>query len=130
MADGKIRNLLPLRLILFILMILVIAHLGLGFARQAMASQKRREALRHLEKEVVVAQKEAAWLEERLGYMQSREAAEEWARENGWVRDGEVSVVVVAPAAAQALIPGQEAPDATYVGSNRMAWWNLFFGDQ
>jgi cell division protein FtsB len=129
MADSKLRNLLPFRLILFILMIVVIAYLGFAFARQAVASQQRREALRQMEQDVAIAQKKTEWLEERLEYIQSPEAAEEWARENGWVKDGEVAVVIVAPAAMDALAPEGEANDAAALGSNREAWWDLFFGE-
>jgi hypothetical protein len=111
-------------------MVLMIAHLGLGFVRQVRASQQRREALRQVEQNISVAQKESEWLEERLRYMQSPEAAEEWARENGWVRDGEVSVVVVAPTAAQDPIPGDGAEETTPAGSYREVWWDLFLGDR
>jgi cell division protein FtsB len=129
MAEGKMRNSLPIRLILYALMVVVIGYLGFGFARQAIASQQRREALRQIEQEVAVAHKEAGWLEERLQYMQSPEAAEEWARDNGWVKDGEVSVVIVAPASAEAPVPGAETQNAAQAGSNREAWWDLFFGE-
>ena len=129
MVDGKIRNSLPIRLILYLLMVLVIGYLGFGFARQAVASQQRREALRRIEQEVAVSQKEAEWLQARLRYTQSPEAAEQWARENGWVKDGEVSVVVVAPSAVEATVPGREANGAARAGSNREAWWDLFLGE-
>lgn len=129
MADGKMRNLLPIRLILYMLMVSVIAYLGFGFARQAVASQQRRETLRQIEQQVAVTQKEADWLEERLQYMQSPEAVEEWARDNGWVKDGEVSVVIVAPASVGAPVPGGGTTDAVQAGSNREAWWDLFLGE-
>ena len=129
MAEGKMRNSLPIRLILYALMVVVIGYLGFGFARQAIASQQRREALRQIEQEVAVTHKEAGWLEERLQYMQSPEAVEEWARDNGWVKDGEVSVVIVAPASVKAAVPGVEPYDAVKVGSNREAWWDLFLGE-
>lgn len=129
MADGNMRNLLPFRLILFILMIVVIAYLGFGFARQAVASQQRREALRKIEQQVAVAQKEAEWLEERLRYTQSPEAAEEWARENVWVKDGEVSVVVVAPTTVEVPLSGRGADVEAGAGSNHEAWWALFLGE-
>lgn len=129
MAEGRMRDSLPFRLILFTLMFLVIGYLGFGVARQAVASQQRREALRQIEQEITVSHKEAEWLEERLQYVQSPEAAEEWARENGWVKDGEVSVVIVAPSAGEAPAPGGGADDAAQVGSNREAWWDLFLGE-
>jgi cell division protein FtsB len=129
MANSEMRNLLPFRLILFILMIVVIAYLGFAFARQAVASQQRREALRQMEQDVAIAQKKTDWLEGRLRYVQSPEAAEEWARENGWVKDGEVSVVIVAPAAMEAPVPEGESDDAVSLDSNREAWWQLFLGE-
>lgn len=128
MADGKMRNLLPFRSILFILMVLVIGYLGFGVARQAVASQQRREALRQIEQEIAVSHKEAEWLDERLRYIQSPEAAEKWARENGWVKDGEVAVVIVAPSTVEAPVPGREPDDTAHAVSNREAWWDLFLG--
>ena len=129
MADGKMRNLLPFRSILFVLMILVIGYLGFGFARQAVASQQRREALRQIEQQIAVAQKQTEWLEGRLSYTQSPEAAEEWARENGWVKDGEVAVVLVAPTTVEAPVVGLGTNDQAHAGSNREAWWDLFLGE-
>lgn len=129
MTHGKVRNLLPFRLVLLLLMALVFAYLGVGFVRQVGARQQRREELRQLEQQVMVAQRERAWLEERLLYVQSPEAAEEWARQNGWVRDSEVSVVLVAPSAAPVPVLGGKPEDGAEPSSNREAWWALFFGE-
>jgi hypothetical protein len=71
-----------------------------------------------------------ARLESRLTYVQSPEAAEEWARQNGWAKEGEVSVVVVAPAVQSSPAGGQGSAPEAEPGSNRQAWWDLFFGEQ
>jgi cell division protein FtsL len=130
MTEGKARRALSLRLILTVLMGTVILYLGVGFVRQTGVSHQRQEELRRIEREIAAAQQENAGLEERLTYIQSTEAAEEWARTNGWAKQDEVSVVVVAPAGEPShddeLGLAQEAKPR----SNREAWWDLFFEER
>ena len=129
MTDGKVRRVLPVRLILLILMGLVILYLGVGFVRQARVSYQQREGLHWIEQEIAVVQQENAKLEDHLTYAQSSEATEEWARENGWAKEDEVSVVVVAPA-GESSAGDQRGLEGTHEpSSNREAWWNLFFGE-
>jgi hypothetical protein len=58
----------------------------------------------------------------------SDDAAEAWARENGWARPDEVLVVVLAPEgeteANSETSPAEDAGPAT----SRDSWWDLFFG--
>jgi cell division protein FtsL len=130
MTNSRVQRMLPIRLILLILMSLVILYLGVGFVRQAKVSYERREELHWIEQEVVDRQQENAVLEDQLTYMQSSEAAEKWGRENGWAKEDEVSVVVVAPA-AELSSGGQRGLDQTREpSSTREAWWRLFFGEQ
>jgi cell division protein FtsB len=118
----------PERLILSILMGIALLYLGWGFVRQAGVSHQRREELRRLEQEIEAAQQEAASLQEQLGSAQSPEAAEAWARENGWAKEDEVSIVVVAPTARSLPGGAQALPEDNTPGPKREAWWNLFFG--
>lgn len=124
-----VHRVLPLRLFLLILMGLVILYLGVGFVQQARVSYERRAELHLIEQEIVVVQEENARLQERLTHVQSSEAAEEWARENGWAKEDEVSVVVVAPAGESSAGAQQGMEVTPAPGSNREAWWNFFFGE-
>ncbi|HSR29022.1 MAG TPA: septum formation initiator family protein [Anaerolineae bacterium] len=130
MTEGKIRTTLPLRLILVIVMGAVILYMGAGFVRQVSVSYQRRQELRKLEQEIAVAQQDRVRLEEHLEYVRSPEAAEKWGRENGWAKEDEVSVVVVAPSAELSASGGREPIQDTKPGSNREAWWDLFFGER
>ena len=130
MTGSRVQKNLPVRLILLILMSLVILYLGVSFVRQATVSSQRREELHWIEQEIADAQRENAILEDRRAYMQSSEAAEEWARENGWAREDEVSVVVVAPAAELSADSQPGLGETGESSSNREAWWSLFFGDR
>jgi hypothetical protein len=109
---------------------LVILYLGVGFVQQARVSYERREELHLIEQEISVVQEENARLHERLNHVRSSEAAEEWARENGWAKEDEVSVVVVAPPADSSAGVQQDTEVAPAPGSNREAWWDLFFGER
>lgn len=129
MVGRSVRKALSLRLFPLILMGIVILYLGASFVRQASVSHQRREELRQLEQEIAAAEQESTDLQERLTYVQSPEAAEEWARENGWAKQDEVSVVVVAPAARSSPDDTPGAIEESKPGSTREAWWDLFFGE-
>ena len=79
--------------------------------------------------EIAAAEKANSELEARLDYVSSDDAAEEWARENGWARPDEVLVVVMAPESQ--ISPGDEPhqEDAVRPASNRDSWWDLFLGE-
>jgi hypothetical protein len=109
-------------------MVVVILYMGVGFVQQASVSQERQDDLREIEEQIAVAQQESQALEKYLEYVRSPAAAEAWGRENGWTRDDEVSVVVVAPP-GEASAPEIGAPEGgVEAGSNREGWWDLFFG--
>jgi hypothetical protein len=129
MTDSKIQRVLPVRLILWVLMGLVILYLGVGFVRQARVNYERREELHWIDQEIAVVRQENAKLEDHLTYVQSSEAAEEWARENGWAREDEVSVVVVAPEGEISASDQRGSEDLRDSGSIREGWWTLFFGE-
>ncbi len=130
MTDDKLRSPLPVRLTLAVLVGFVILYLGVSFVRQASASYQRREELRRIEREIEAAQQKNAWLEERLEYVHTAAAAEEWARENGWAKEDEVSVVVVAPSAQSSPDTSQDAKQIAGPISTREAWWDWFFGQR
>jgi cell division protein FtsB len=129
MNDGKVQRVLPVRLILLILMGLLILYQGVGFVQQARVNYQQREELHWIEQEIAVVEQENTKLEERLTYVQSTEAAEEWARENAWAREDETSVVVVAPAGESPAGSQQDPEEMHDSNSNREAWWSFFFGE-
>jgi cell division protein FtsB len=129
MTDGKIRKTFPYRLILSIFMGAVIFYLAVSFVMQTGASLELREKRRRIEQEIAVAEKTNAELEAQLQYMSSDDAAEEWARENGWARQDEVLVVVLAPGAENALQDERQQDAQVNPVSVRDSWWNLFFGE-
>ena len=94
MTDGNFRRAFPYRLILSILMGVVILYLAGNFVVQTGVSLELRDKLRRIEQEIAAAEKANSELEARLDYVSSDDAAEEWARENGWARQDEVLVVV------------------------------------
>ncbi len=126
----RIRSASPFRLLALVLMGLIILYLGVGFVRQANVSHQRREELHRLERDIESIRQVNARLEGRLTYVQSPEAAEEWARQNGWAKEDEVSVVVVAPAAQASPSGGQGPAEEAAPGSIRQAWWDLLFGER
>ena len=96
---------------------------------QTGVSLELRDKLRRIEQEIAATEKVNSELEARLDYVSSDDAAEEWARENGWARADEVLVVVMAPEAE--VSPGNQLRHAEEVGpaSSRDSWWDLFFGE-
>jgi cell division protein FtsB len=119
----------PLRLILSVLMGIALLYLGWGFVRQAGVSHERRQELRRLEQEIEAARLKATGLEEQLDSVRSSEAVEGWARENGWAKEDEVSIVVVAPPAQPAPGDAQALPQSSTSAPKREVWWDLFFGN-
>jgi cell division protein FtsL len=128
MTDAKTRRTFPYRSILSALMGVVLLYLAATFVMRAGVSLELREKLRDIEQRIVAAEQTNTQLDARLEYSSSDEAAEQWARENGWAMQNEVLVVVLAPEAGSAPRDGlrQEATPA----SNRDSWWDLFFGER
>jgi cell division protein FtsB len=127
---NKIRSASPFRLLALALMGLVIFYLGAGFVHQANVSHQRREELHRIQQDIETVRQANARLEGQLNYVRSPEAAEEWARQNGWAKEDEVSVVVVAPAVQPSPAGGLGPDDEAAPGSNRKVWWDLFFGER
>jgi cell division protein FtsL len=129
MTDGKIRNTFTFRWILSIFMGAVILYLAVSFVMQTGASLELRERRHRIEQEIAAAEKTNVELEAQLQYVSSDDAAEEWARENGWARQEEVLVVVLAPEAENSLQDeGQQEQQLNPI-SVRDSWWALFFGE-
>ena len=109
-----------------ILMATVLLYLVANFGRQVAVSYQQRQELAQIQEKVRLAEEQNQQLHDYLNYANSDQAAEAWAREQGWAKAGEVPVIVVAPSAAEApkieTLP-QESP-----ASYRQAWWELFFG--
>ena len=128
MINGGLRKAVPYRLILSVLMGVVILYLVGNFVVQAGVRLDLRDKLHRIEQEIAATEKANSELEARLGYVSSDDAAEEWARENGWARSDEVLVVVLAPEgeteASEETSPAEDAGPAT----SRDSWWDLFFG--
>lgn len=130
MIVKKALGLFSLGNLLWVVAGVLILYMGSSFVQQAGAHLQRQEELDQLDQRLEAARREEALLEEELQYVQSPYAAEAWARENGWARSDEVSVVVVAPAAdasrQEAQNPqAEDSPDAL-----REQWWDLFFGQR
>jgi cell division protein FtsB len=109
---------------------LVILYMGSSFVQQIGTHRQRREELDQLEQRVETARQEGILLQQELEYVQSAEAAEAWARENGWARSDEVPVVVVAPTADPYKQEGSTLEGDDSPRSGPEIWWDLFFGER
>jgi cell division protein FtsB len=130
MMERKIRRILPINQFLLLLMGLLILYLVADFGRQVVVSYQRQEDLRQIERKIESAQEETRQLEAWLAYVRSPQAAEAWAREQGWARPDEVPVVVIAPPVASSPGTDQDAQENLGSLSHRDAWWALFFGER
>ena len=127
MSERRLRIGFPSNQIVLILMGILVIYLAADFGRQVIVSQQKKDGLSQVQAQIAASQEHQAALNAQLEYSQSDAAAEAWAREQGWVKAGEVPVVIVAPGA----LPGSEAqPDDNGSGSGTILkeWWNLFFG--
>jgi hypothetical protein len=129
MTDRKARRAWSLRHLLLIMMGAMILYLGAGFAQKVGLSLERRDDLRLLEGQIAQAKQQEAALSAELEYMRSSAAAEAWARENGWAREDEVAVVLVAPPSSDPLSSREGMRASLEPASIRQQWWELFFGD-
>ena len=130
MTKGRTRRAFPYRLILSFLMAAVLIYLAVSFIMQTGVSLDLEDKVQRLDQDITAAERADAALEKRLEYVSSDDAAEEWARQNGWARSDEVLVVVLAPEGGDS--PGdrlEQDPEVRPV-SNRDTWWNLFFGER
>jgi cell division protein FtsB len=129
MTGDRVRRALPINQLLLLLMGSLILYLVVDFGRQVVSSYQRREELQQIEQQVQGAQQETEQLNARLTYAQSPQAAEEWAREQGWAKEDEVPVVIIAPSAPDSSGGGSRSPVAAAAPSQREAWWDLFFAE-
>jgi hypothetical protein len=108
----------------------VLLYLAISFIMQTGVSLDLEDKVQRLDQNITAAERANAELEKRLEYVSSDDAAEEWARQNGWARSDEVLVVVLAPEAGDS--PGDRLQQDQEVRpvSNRDTWWNLFFGER
>jgi cell division protein FtsL len=128
MTNSRIRKAFPYRLILSIGMGVVIFYLAVSFVMQMGTSLELRDKRHRLDQEIASTEKANAELEARLQYVSSDASAEEWARENGWARQDEVLVVVLAPESENSLQNEHQQDGQVNPVSVRDSWWNLFFG--
>ena len=130
MTERLARRIPSIGQILLILMGIILLYSLADFGRQIGVLQQQRRELRRVDQKISVAQQEQATLEKDLAYVQSDAAAEEWARGNGLAKEGEVPVVVIAPA-GEATQPRQERPaQGLTPDAYRETWWELFFGNR
>lgn len=130
MTDGRTRRAFPYRLILSLLMAAVLLYLAVSFIMQTGVSLDLEDKVQRLDQDISTAEGANVELEKRLEYVSSDDAAEEWARQNGWARSDEVLVVVLAPEGGDS--PGdrpRQDPEVRPV-ANRDTWWDLFFGER
>jgi cell division protein FtsB len=127
MAGGRVRRAFPINQLLLLVMGFVILYLVADFGRQVVSSRQRQEELQQIEQSVQVAQQKTEQLDARLEYARSPQAAEEWAREQGWAKKDEVPVVILAPVAPESSDVGPAPKADGAIPGPREAWWNLFF---
>lgn len=129
MTNAKMRR-FPYRVILSILMGGVILYLVGSLVAQAGVRLELQEKLRSVEQQIVAAEQESAVLVDQVEYLSTNDAAEEWARDNGWAREDEVLVVVLAPDAEENPSEPRQPEQEIRPVSARDSWWNLFFGER
>ncbi len=130
MIVRKVLRVFSLGNLLLIVTGVLILYMGSTFVQQASAHKQRQAELDQLEEGLEAARQEEALLEEQLQYIQSPEAAEAWARENGWAKTDEIAVVVVAPQAEASQQEEQHPEESDSPASRRASWWDLFFGER
>lgn len=128
MSDRKLRVSLPLGQLALILMAVLVLYLAIDFGRQVVLSQRRQDELKQVEGKIKLASQKRDDLEKRLRYVQSPEAAQEWARQQGWVKANEVPVVLVAPSKPEATPVPAGTQRESDSASNRNRWLDMFFG--
>jgi cell division protein FtsB len=130
MSNRKLRSVFPASQLVLILMAILVAYLAFDFGRQVISSQQVQKELHQIEGQIGATLEQQEGLKKQLEYSQSDAAAEAWARQQGWVKENEVPVVIVAPTSAS----GEVAPtgEGSSSGSDSAldAWWDLFFGSR
>jgi cell division protein FtsB len=109
----------------------LIVYLVVDFGRQVVLSQQRHDELQRVEEQIATVVQKEEELKKQLDWAQSPEAAEAFAREQGWAKPGEVPVVLVESAVTP--LPAEEPPPPVShraAGSPREAWLELFLGER
>jgi hypothetical protein len=130
MGESKVRFGFPVRQIVLILMTALVLYLAVDFGRQVILSNMRQDDLQQVKDDVAAALQKKQYLEKRLEYVLSPQAAEEWARSVGWVKANEVPVVLVGPTAVPADAGSEGSLSPADQDANRTRWWDHFFGDR
>ena len=130
MRNRKLDLAFPASQIVLALMGILVLYLAVDFGRQIIVSQQRRNELREVRAQIDNSLARQVELKKRLEYGQSDAAAEAWARDQGWVKENEVPVVIVSPAGAgESATQGSTASSAVS-DSVLDKWLELFFGNQ
>lgn len=127
MFNRKIRQNLWINRFLLILSGFLAIYMLIGFGRLFRVYQHQRQELEQIEQKIQMAREEQTKLRRLLDYAQSDAAAEEWARENGMAKPGEIPVVIIAPPVDLEPQESQRISGGTS-GPPREMWWELFFG--
>ncbi len=116
--------------IVLLAMTVLILYLVVDFGRQVVRSRQRHDDLRLVDERIATILEDEERLQQHLEWAMSPEAAEAYAREHGWAKEGEVPVVIVPGAATP--VPIAEPPPLAELpaGSPRDAWLDLFFGER
>ena len=130
MRNHKLGLAFPAGQIVLALMAILVLYLAVDFGRQIIVSQQRRSELREVRAQIDNSLGRQVELKKQLEFGQSDAAAEAWAREQGWVKENEVPVVIVSPAGA-----GDSATQGSRAGSPAAdsvldKWLELFFGNR
>lgn len=127
MFNRKIRQNIWISRILLILSGFLAVYMLVGFGRLFRVYQHQRRELEQIEQKIQAAREEQTQLQSLLEYAQSDAAAEEWARQNGMAKSGEIPVVIIAPSVDLEPQQSQRMPGGV-PASPREMWWELFFG--
>jgi hypothetical protein len=130
MTDRKVSAAQSLSWILLIPVALLILYLVVDFGQQVVIYHQQRQELRRIDEQILLAQEKRAVLEADLLYALSDDAAEKWAREQGWAGPDEVLVVLVGPDMMSSDTQGRGVQPLAGPATPKEAWWDLFFAER
>lgn len=120
---------LSLNPLLVVIVGTILLYLVVNFGRQVAVSHQREAELQRVQEQIAATETRQQELRLYLDSVKTDSAAEEWARIQGWAKEGEVPVIVVAPPATAPAVPEDALPPAS-PASYRQQWWELFFGSR
>jgi cell division protein FtsB len=106
------------RRVLVVAALFIIAYFGVSIVGNAITRHELAREQERLQADIERLEAQQAQLDALRTFMQSDEFIERAARDQGLVRPGDTSVIVVAPTAA-----------ATAAASVTGPWWERYFGD-